>query len=60
MHGYLLCIVLVVVASACDHKDMFMEHVSCGEGFFGNIFDTNLDLMIPRVEINLGEHLSSR
>jgi hypothetical protein len=35
MHGYLLCTILVVVASACDHKDMFMEHVSCGEGFLG-------------------------
>jgi hypothetical protein len=36
-----------------------MQTVSSGEGYLGDIFGTDLDLMIPRAEINLGEHLSS-
>jgi hypothetical protein len=36
-----------------------MENISHREGHLGYIFSTNLDLVIARVEINLGEHLGS-
>jgi hypothetical protein len=43
-----------------SHYLILIEAVSSGEGYLRYIFGTNLDLMISRVEINLGEHLSSR
>jgi hypothetical protein len=38
---------------------ILIHAISRGDGCLGNIFGMNLDLMIPRVEINLGEHLIS-
>jgi hypothetical protein len=39
---------------------MLIKHVSYRESHLGDIFITDLNLMIVRVEINLGEHLDSR
>jgi hypothetical protein len=38
---------------------VLIETISHREGNLGYIFGTNPDLVIARVEFNLGEHLSS-
>jgi hypothetical protein len=42
------------------HDKILKETMSCSEGRLGYIFSTNLDLVITKVETNLGEHLGSR
>jgi hypothetical protein len=41
------------------HDKVFKETISSSEGCLGYIFGTNLDLVIVRAEINLGEQLGS-
>jgi hypothetical protein len=42
------------------HDKILKEAISCSEGRLGYIFGINLDLVIARAEVNLGEHLGSR
>jgi hypothetical protein len=42
------------------HDKVLIETISRREGHLGYIFGANLDLVIARAEINLGEHLGSR
>jgi hypothetical protein len=42
-----------------QHDKILKEYVSRSEGSLGDIFDTDLNLVIIGVEINLGEHLGS-
>jgi hypothetical protein len=41
------------------HNQIFIKTVSGRESHLQNIFFTNLDLIITRLKINLGEHLST-
>jgi hypothetical protein len=42
------------------HDKILIKPISHRESRLGDIFDTDLNLMIAGVEINLGEHLGSR
>jgi hypothetical protein len=41
------------------HDKILIQTISHREGRLGYIFGMNLDLVIARVKINLGEHLGS-
>jgi hypothetical protein len=43
-----------------NNMTRYSESVSHSESSLGDIFSTDLNLVIIRVEINLGEHLGSR
>jgi hypothetical protein len=48
------------ICQSKGHAEILNETISCSEGCLGYIFSTNLDLVIARAEINLGEHLGSQ
>jgi hypothetical protein len=41
------------------HNQIFIESISGGESYFGNITWPNLDLMISRAKVNFGEYFGS-
>jgi hypothetical protein len=41
------------------HHKILIKPLSRREGYLGDIFDMNLNLMIAGAEINFGEHLGS-
>jgi hypothetical protein len=46
-------------SSTKSYDKIFKEAICCSDGRLGYIFGMNLNLVIARVEINLGEHLGS-